>query len=121
MIIPDTSTWVDHFRGKDTPLGSASATAQQWLLHPFVLGELLLGGLPKRRGVDDFLDRLLPAPVASAIEANAFIQWAKLAGTGVGYVDVHILVSARMASARIISADTRLVEQASKFDLVYAP
>lgn len=121
MIIPDTSTWVDHFRGKNTPLNEASVTGQQWLLHPFVAGELLLGGLPRRRGVDEFLDRLLPAPVASAIEANAFIQWAQLAGTGVGYVDVHILVSARMASARIISADKRLVEQASRFNLAYNP
>lgn len=121
MIIPDTSTWVDHFRGKDTPLDDVPAAGRQWLLHPFVLGELLLGGLPKRRGVDDFLARLLPAPVASASEANAFIQWAKLAGTGVGYVDAHILVSARIASAQIVSADTRLVEQAARFDLAYAP
>lgn len=121
MILPDTSVWVDHFRGLDTPLDSANAAASKWLLHPFVFGELLLGGLPKHPGLIEKLDRLTPAPPVSPAEANAFIQWAKLTGTGIGHVDAHLLVTARTATAKILTSDQRLLAQAARLGLAYLP
>lgn len=118
MIIIDTSTWVDHFRGLDTLLDSPPVQSVRRLLHPFVYGELLLGGLPKNNAVRKVLADLQPAPVADTAEVTAFIEWAGLSGTGIGYVDAHLLVSARMLeNGRLLTQDRNLLEQAQRLDI----
>tara|TARA_R110001606_G_scaffold371934_1_gene528882 strand:+ start:815 stop:1183 length:369 start_codon:yes stop_codon:yes gene_type:complete len=122
MIIIDTSTWIDHFRGIDTLLDSPPAQSVRRLLHPFVYGELLLSGLPKNGAVREHLADLQNAPVADSSEVAAFIEWAGLAGTGVGYVDAHLLVSARMLdNGRLLTQDRSLMEQALRLDIAYMP
>lgn len=121
MIIVDTSIWVSHIQGKLTPLDDILGEGSV-LLHPFVLGELLLNGLPKRGPFSvESLEEYSQAPVASAVEVASFIQWAKLAGTGVGYVDAHLLVSARLLpKGSIMTLDNDLQDQAERFDLAYS-
>jgi len=120
MIIADTSVWVEHFRRKDTPIRSLLGEAII-LMHPFVFGELLLHGLPKQGGIAATLLELDAAPIATPAEAAAFISWAKLMGTGVGYVDVHLLLSARMlANGRIMTLDHDLHAQAARLGVAYA-
>ena len=117
MILVDTSVWVEHFCGNDTPLDKLLGEAAI-VLHPFVHGELVLHGLPKSGAIPAALDSLLPAPVASPDEVAAFIQWAKLAGTGVGYVDTHLLVSARMLpSGKLLTFDKCLRDQALRLEI----
>ena len=91
------------------------------LLHPFVLGELLLNGLPKHGPFSqESLEEYAPAPVASSLEVASFIQWAKLAGTGIGYVDSHLLVSARLLPhGTIMTLDNDLRAQAERFEMAY--
>lgn len=121
MILIDTSTWVDHFRGMDTLLASQPVQSVRRLLHPFVYGELLLGGLPKNDAVREVLADLHPAPVADPSEVAAFIEWAGLAGTGIGYVDTHLLVSARMVeNGCLLTQDRNLLEQAQRLDIAYS-
>lgn len=120
MIIVDTSIWVAHIQGKQTQLDDRLGEVAV-LLHPFVLGELLLNGLPKRGPFSqESLEEYAIAPVASSLEVASFIQWAKLAGTGVGYVDSHLLVSARLLpSGTIMTLDNDLKAQAERFDVAY--
>lgn len=122
MIIPDTSVWVDHFRGFATLLSTPPSRQIRRLLHPFVYGELLLGGLS---GHDEHLTELRdlqPAPLADPDEADDFIEWADLAGTGVGYVDAHLLLSATMVSnGRVLTLDKKLHEQAERLGVAYVP
>lgn len=121
MIIVDTSIWVEHIRGGKTPLGKLLDSARV-LLHPFVFGELLLHGLPHKGALSANLSELEVPPVATAEEAAAFITWAELAGTGIGYVDTHLLVSARMLPAgKLLSLDTKLHAQAERLGVAYAP
>jgi predicted nucleic acid-binding protein len=94
VIIVDTSIWIDHLRGIDTPLADILGSGAE-MLHPFVHGELLLNGLPMQGEFARQLAGIKAAPVAPTGEVAAFILWAKLAGTGIGYVDTHLLVSAR--------------------------
>jgi predicted nucleic acid-binding protein len=121
VIIVDTSIWIDHLRGIDTPLDDILGTGAE-LLHPFVYGELLLSG-PSKPGA--FAERLLGlklAPVATAPDVAAFIIWAKLAGAGVGYVDTHLLVSAKLLpAAMIMTHDKDLAAQARRLGVAYAP
>lgn len=119
MIIPDTSIWVDLFRGGQNLLATEPELARRRLLHPFVFGELLLGGLPKDRALRAALAALRPAPIAETSEVVAFIQWANLAGTGIGYVDAHLLVSATMIGGSILTLDQNLHAQAKRLNVAF--
>ncbi len=120
MIIIDTSVWIDHLRGIDSPLDDILGTGTE-LLHPFVFGELLLNGLPKRGAFNERLQRLKPAPLAPPADLAAFIVWAKLAGTGVGYVDANLLASARLIpNGSIMTKDRNLIAQAERLGLAYS-
>ena len=121
MIIVDTSVWVDHFRRRGPALARIIAD-EGVVLHPYVRGELLLGGLSMEGEVAEQLAMLPCPPVASSSEAAAFISWGSLAGTGIGYVDTHLLVSAKLASeGRVLTRDKRLLAQAERLGVAYAP
>ena len=119
MIVIDTSIWIDHLRGIDSPLEEVLGTGLE-LLHPFVYGELLLNGLPKHSAFAERLEGLKPAPLAAPPDIAAFILWAKLAGTGVGYVDTHLLVSAKLCGGSVMTKDTNLAAQAQRLGVAYA-
>lgn len=118
MIVVDTSVWVDMFRGLDTELDSILERGKA-LIHPFVLGELKLGGLPKRGAIGFEWPEVAQAPVGTVEEVDAFIDRAELAGTGLGYVDAHLLVSARLAEGNLLTHDTRLHAQAQRLGVAY--
>lgn len=119
MIIVDTSVWIDHFRAPDINLANLIAEGDIGL-HPFVLGELLLGGLPAAGEVSRLLDQLAQPPMASVQETAAFIAWGRLAGTGIGYVDVSLLVSAKLlGTGTVLTKDKWLHAQANRLALAY--
>ncbi|MEO7383406.1 MAG: PIN domain-containing protein [Novosphingobium sp.] len=122
MILVDTSIWVAHIQGKSTPLDEILGQAEV-AMHPFVLGELLLNGLPKKGGFSvEAFSKYAEAPLASPREVATFIQWGKLAGTGLGYVDANLLVSARlMRGGSIMTLDNDLRDQADRFGLKFSP
>jgi predicted nucleic acid-binding protein len=119
VIVVDTSIWVDHIRGIDSPLDDILGSGIE-MLHPFVFGELLLNGLPKQGAFAERLAMLKPAPVASTADVAAFIGWAKLFGTGIGYVDTHLLVSAKLLpDGKLLTKDRALAEQAERLGIAY--
>ena len=46
MILADTSVWADHLRRADATM-MACLDVGEIVMHPFVLGELALGSMPK--------------------------------------------------------------------------
>jgi predicted nucleic acid-binding protein len=119
VIIVDTSIWVDHFRRPQKELAALIAKGNI-ALHPYVFGELALGGFPTNGPVVDEMMELFRAPVASASETLAFIAWAGLSGTGVGYVDTHLLVSTRLLiGGTLLTSDKRLHAQAERLGIAY--
>lgn len=88
--------------------------------HPYVLGELLLGGLPAESEAGELLYELPVPHVASPGEADTFIIENKLSGTGIGYVDAHLLLSARLTfSGQVFTRDKHLHAQAERLGLAY--
>ena len=82
--------------------------AGEVVCHPFVIGELSLGSLKKR---DQILRLLLELPTASVVpheDVLALIQRARLAGQGIGWVDVHLIASALVGRLRLWTMDRRL-------------
>lgn len=120
-IIVDTSIWVDHFRKPNIILSPLLAEGLA-SLHPFVFGELALGGLPAQSEIAVKLLALPRPPMAPPSEAAAFIGWAQLTGTGIGYVDAHLLLSAKLeADGYVMTKDKKLAIQAERLGLAYQP
>jgi predicted nucleic acid-binding protein len=93
LFLADTSIWIDHFRRTNTKLSNLLGQ-RNILLHPFVVGELALGHVSNLRVmIDDFRD-LPQAPVAHTDEVLQLITRDRLFGSGIGYVDAHMLASA---------------------------
>jgi hypothetical protein len=110
VILVDTSVWVEHFRG-DLRAERLPHLLEdgQVLLHPWVLGELVLGGLgASRQAVIADLRRLPPAPEVSDPEVLVLVQERGLSGRGIGWVDVHLVASACVAGSGLWTLDTRL-------------
>ncbi len=116
MILVDTSILVDHLRRADAGLITL-LEQDQVLLHPFVIGELALGNLPRRKQVLDSLQDLPLAIEASDAEVFDFINQNSLFGLGIGYVDAHLLASARLNGVMLWTRDKRLREAAIKLGL----
>ena len=108
MILVDTSVWIDHLRVKDDDLTRLLSVGQV-LVHPFVVGELALGNLANRDTVLSALKGLPQAQVATDQEVQHLITATRLFGTGIGYIDAHLLASVRLSvGASLWTRDKRL-------------
>lgn len=116
MTLVDTSIWANHLRRADPRLVQLLGNAQV-VCHPFVVGELACGHLGHRTEVLALLARLPVVSPVSQAEALAFIEVNQLAGSGVGWVDVHLLASARLARAGVFTADKALARAAERLGL----
>ena len=110
-VLVDTSVWRKYLAG----VASTRALGQLLdddavLLHPFVLGELTLGGLSDREA--SLFRRLPEVPVVDHAEIIAFVAERRLTRKGIGWVDAHLLAAALLADARLWSADRALVSAA---------
>ena len=76
------------------------------LVHPFVIGEMVLGGLSPRE--EDLFDRLPSAALVRHEEVLEFVGRRRLMRRGIGWVDAHLLASALTSSAMLWSADAAL-------------
>lgn len=115
-MIVDTSVWIDHFRQPNADLASFLDEGRV-LTHPFVIGELACGSLARREEVLHLLEALPAAPVATHDEVMAFVDRYRLHGSGLGWIDVHLLASARLGRASLWSADKRLRREAVRLGL----
>lgn len=117
MILVDTSIWADHLRRADAAL-TMCLERETVLMHPFVIGELAMGNFPKRDVILDTLRWLPAAFVATNDEVLRLIDFADLAGSGVGYIDAHLLASTRLTpGAWLASRDRRLQAAAARLGL----
>ena len=111
MILVDTSIWVDHLRSRNQALVTLLED-DQVLTHPFVIGELACGRIRNRGEILRHLAALPAAPVVSDEEALEFVDGRRLFGRGIGWIDVHLLASAVLSHASLLTLDRRLARVA---------
>ncbi|MCV9940852.1 type II toxin-antitoxin system VapC family toxin [Boseaceae bacterium BT-24-1] len=116
MTLIDASVWIDHLRYGEPRLVEFLSD-DQVVVHPFVVGEIALGSLTRRDVVIDVLEALPHAPVARHEEVMALIEHERLYGLGIGYVDVHLLASARLAGTAVWTRDRRLRDAAERLSV----
>ena len=85
--------------------------------HPFIIGELACGNLKNRKEILSLLEALPTATIADNKEVLYFIEQHRLMGIGLGYVDVHLLASARLSRVRFWTRDKKLREAAVKLNI----
>ena len=78
------------------------------LTHPFVVGELALRSMRNRAEIMTLLRSLPRLPVAEHDEVLALVENRQLTGTGIGWGDAHLLASALIANAQIVTSDRPL-------------
>ena len=107
MTLVDTSVWIDHLRRGDEEL-AALLDEGMVLVHPFVVGEIACGTLRQRDIVLGHLRHLPVAPLASELEVHHLLEGHRLAGRGLGWIDLHLLASARLAAVPLLTRDRAL-------------
>ena len=112
-MLVDTSVWVDHFRHGDPELTGLLERGEVEC-HPFIIGELACGNLSARVEILTLLHKLPQTPVIEHDEALAFIDAYKLAGKGLGWIDIHLLASARLGRTTLWSRDRQLAAAARR-------
>ena len=118
MVLVDTSVWIAHFR-KGSPGLVHLLDEGRVVCHPFVVGELACGNLRNRREILALLRTLRTCQAATHEEALHFIETRRLMGTGLGYIDVHLLACAMLSRVWLWTLDRRLKQAASRLGTLY--
>lgn len=119
MILVDTSIWIDHLRSSNERLTRLLETGFV-LGHTWVIGEIALGHLRRRREVLQLLLSLPRAVLASDEEVVAFVERNELHGTGVGYVDAQLLASTLLTpGARLWTQEQSLASIARRLGVTH--
>ena len=115
-MLVDTSVWVDHLRRGNRELAEQLEAGLVWC-HPFVIGEIACGRLSDRSEILSLLGGLPCAPRADHDEVMTFVERAGLAGSGIGWIDAHLLASARLAGIGLWTLDRRLETVATELGI----
>ena len=119
MIIVDTGIWIDHLKAANSRLAELGERLEA-LLHPYVLGELALGSLSARKRFLARMAMLPQPPIARHAHVMQLVEAERLFSSGIGYVDAHLLASARLLpGSRVWTKDARLHAQAERLGVAY--
>jgi predicted nucleic acid-binding protein len=119
VILVDSSIWIDHWRSSDERLTQLLGEGQV-LAHCFVTGELALGNLLHREAVLTALQDLPQATLATDAEVQGFIAENALAGSGIGYIDAHLLAAVRLTpGTQLWTRDKRLLAAGLRLGMAY--
>lgn len=118
MVLVDTSIWITHLREGSSHLQDLLRDGQV-VCHPFIVGELVLGNMRNRAEILALLQTLAMAPTVGAQELLYFVEQHRLMGTGIGFVDAHLLASALLSKLPLWTSDTKLRKVAMKLGVAY--
>ncbi len=118
MILVDTSVWVNHLRAGDEHLKMLLMEGDV-VCHTHIIGELACGSLSNRKEIISLLHALPLIPQVQFDEYLYFVEQNHLYGKGIGFVDIHLLASAKLAQVKLWTVDKRLNTAAAKFDIKY--
>ena len=116
ITLVDTSVWIEHLR-KGSPQLATLLNKGGVCCHRFVIGELACGTFRNRNELLGLLRALPEAQLAEHEEVLNFIDERKLAGRGLGWIDIHLLASALLENCKMWTFDKALGAVATELDL----
>jgi predicted nucleic acid-binding protein len=121
LILVDTSVWAQHIRHEVGALTALLETVDV-LIHPFVIGELAMGNYRERAQFLRDLEDLPLSVTAMDREVLKLVDDHRLYGRGIGYVDAHLLASARLSEGALLwTLDDRLHLAAMQMKVAFYP
>jgi predicted nucleic acid-binding protein len=113
-VLVDTSVWRRYFGGARSVRRLADLLDEYGavLMHPFIIGEMVLGGLSARE--EAMFARLPIADTVPHQEVLSLVRQRRLTRHGIGWVDAHLLASALASSAALWSVDADLSSAAAE-------
>ncbi len=118
MVLVDTSVWINHLRDGDRHLEKLLFDGDV-VCHTHIIVELACGNLKNRIEIISLLQSLPVTPIIEFQEYLYFIDQNQLSGKGIGFVDIHLLASAKLGQVPLWTADKRLKTAAANLDLNY--
>ncbi len=109
MILADTSLWIDHIREPVPGFGEA-LRAGDIVTHDMVIGELMCVRFKNRESFLRKLRALKKIRQADHETACALIENFNLMGTGLGFIDIHLLAACRISGCSLWTHDKKLQE-----------
>jgi predicted nucleic acid-binding protein len=118
VILVDTSVWIDFLAGRPAAAElKALLLADEVACHPAVRGEVALGNLAERGQVLRLLESLPRAAAVDDERVLTLVGKERLHGTGIGWVDAHLLASAEHDKLGLWTHDRRLEKVARQLGL----
>ncbi len=118
MILADTCIWADHIDRTDADL-MALLEAGDVMMHPFIIGEIMLGNLADRPKWYQLLSCLPEFLPVRHIDVMHLVDTSTLFDSGIGYVDAHLCASVlTMPGAMLWTRDKRLHRVADRLGIV---
>ena len=118
MVLVDTSVWVSHLRDGNIGLEKL-LNGGEVVCNPFIVGELACGNLKNRREILTYLKSLPMTTLAEDEEVLKFIENNQLMGKGLGYIDIHLIVSAVLTGVPLWTFDKTLDKITKKIGINY--
>ncbi len=118
MILVDTSIWISHLHEGNKQLEELLMNVRV-MCHPFIIGELACGNIKNRNEIISLLKAL---PVVQVIDFDEFLFFTDqncLVGKGIGFVDIHLLASAKLTGIKLWTTDKRLASAADQLKLAF--
>lgn len=112
VILADTSIWITFFQSAKPVYFTELLESGAVCMHPFVEGELILGGIPDR--YHHLLGALTGLLVTEHELVCDLIQSHRLKHSGIGWVDAHLLTATLLAGVHILTNDAALARVAKR-------
>lgn len=121
MILVDTSVWIDHL-GSTNEILTALMEREDAATHPFVIGEVAMGYVRQRDLVISELRKLPRVRIVRDEDVMPMVERHRLFGTGIGYIDAHLLAAALFADGVTLwTHDRRLRAAAGRLGVAAYP
>lgn len=90
-------------------------------VHSWVVGEIACGNHAHRAEVLRYLQRLPKVPTLRDYEVLYFIEQHRLMGSGMGWVDSHLVAAAIASGASFWTRDKRILAAVGPLGVLYSP
>jgi len=121
LVLVDTSIWITHLRNADHDL-QALLSDGRVCVHPMIVGELRLGRLRERTRFLRLLEALPAARSATDEEVGALVDRHNLSGSGIGWIDAHLLAAALITpGTRLWTRDRALATVTTTLGCAWSP
>ena len=118
MVLVDTSVWINHLRNSDHHLEKLLFDGEV-VCHPHIIGELACGNIKNRQEIISLIQELPQTTLIEFEEFLYFVEQNQLYGKGIGFVDIHLLASAKLDQAPLWTADKRLKTASAELKINY--